>query len=104
MSAHRPDRAADVADSDRPATGLAALGPTWQIYLEYWRMVRRHVPDRKERLRCYTRLIGWLVVNRNALRLLLEPAGSLDLRPGVRASEFRQRLLVGARVTQLRQR
>jgi hypothetical protein len=112
MNPDRPDRTAPAADPDHgapqvAASGLAALGPTWRLYVEYWRMVRRHVPERRERLRCYACLIGWLAVNRNTARLLLEPADGLDLRLGTLASEGRQRVLVaarGARVAELRLR
>ncbi len=108
MNPDHPVRAAHTADP-RPGaaaagSGLAALGPTWRLYVEYWRMVRRHVPEHGERLRCYAALIGWVVVNWNAVRLLLEPIGSLDLQPGARASEIRQRMLMGVRGAQLRLR
>jgi hypothetical protein len=100
MNPDHPDRVARAA-------GLAALGPTWRLYAAYWRMVRRHVPERGERLRCYALLIGSLAVNRNALRLLREPVRGLGLRLGGPASEVRQRVLVtarGARLAELRLR
>jgi hypothetical protein len=102
MNPDHPDRAARAADPDRrapdvAASGLAGLGPTWRLYAEYWRTVRRHVPKRRERLRCYACLIGSLAVNRNAVRLLHEPACGLGLRLGALASEVGQRVLVAAR-------
>ncbi len=90
-----PDRVAPAAGPDHCPPGLAALGPTWRLYAEYWRMVRRHVPERRERLRCYARLIGWLAVNRNLARLLQEPFGGLD--PLARASEAGRRLRLAVR-------
>ena len=102
MNPDRPGPAARAADPDRGAPDAAAcasqaLGPSWRLYAEYWRMVRRHVPERRERLRCYACLIGSLAMNRTAVRLLLELAGGLDLRLGARAGEIRQRVLVAAR-------
>ena len=58
-------------------------------------MVARHVPDRGERLRCYARVIGWLLIDWHLLRLLTEPIGALGRRVRAGASEF-GRCLLGA--------
>lgn len=53
-------------------------GPTWRQCIEYWRIVAHHVAGRGERLRCYGCLIGWLLMDGNAARLLLEPIAAVD--------------------------
>jgi hypothetical protein len=105
------DRAARAADADLRAAGappgLAGLGPGWRLHVECWRLVRRHVHERRERLRCYACLVGSLAVNGHGVRLLLEPFGGLDRRLGALASDVRQGALDvarGARVAELRQR
>ena len=70
----------------------------WSLYAEYWRMVRRHVPERRERIRCYGHLLRWLVVYWNAVRLLLEPVSALDPRMLALATDIKHRLFGAARV------
>jgi len=98
MNPDHPPRVARAAAPDHGApdgaAGLASLGPTWRLYAEYWRIVHRHVPERWERLRCYACLIGWLAVNRNAVRLLLEPIRGVDLQFGALVGVLRRRVLV----------
>lgn len=43
--------------------------PTWRLYGEYWRMIGRHVKQRKERFRCYSQLLKWWTVNWNWARM-----------------------------------
>ena len=44
----------------------------WALYVDYWRAVRRHVPDRSERFRCYQKLVRWWFTNLHALRVGLD--------------------------------
>ncbi len=81
-----------------PGAGSAPAGDarsTWRLYAEYWRMVRRHVPERRERLRCYACLVGWLAVS--AARLLLMPIRGLNPQLGGRGGDARQRVVAAAR-------
>ena len=60
-----------------------AEGPVlhlWALYSDYFRMVRRELPDRVESLRCYRSLIRWLGVDWNAVRLLVELVALIDPR------------------------
>ena len=82
--------------ADRPS--LVDLCPMWSLYAEYWRMVRRHVPDLGQRLRCYGHLVRWLGVYWNAVRLLLEPVSALDPRVLAIAVDVKHRLFGAARV------
>jgi glycosyltransferase involved in cell wall biosynthesis len=104
-----PDRCVRAAYPDRRSVrywylpgaarpSLAELCPMWLLYAEYWRMVRRHVPERRERIRCYGHLLRWLVVYWNALRLLLEPVSAVDPRILAFAADIKHRLFGAARV------
>jgi glycosyltransferase involved in cell wall biosynthesis len=61
----------------------------WALYQDYWRAVRRHVPDERERLRCYGHLLRWWFANLHALRLPLDVACAFV--PGVAAPMYRLR-------------
>ena len=109
MNRDHPDRCVRTAYPDRRTVrywytpgaarpSLVDLCPMWSLYAEYWRMVRRHVPERGERLRCYGHLIRWLLVYWNAVRLLLEPVSALDPRVLAFATEIKHRLFGAARV------
>jgi glycosyltransferase involved in cell wall biosynthesis len=109
MNRDHPDRCVRAAYPDRRTVrgwyvpgaakpSLVDLCPMWSLYAEYWRMVQRHVPDRRERLRCYGHLLHWLVVYWNAFRLLLEPVSALDPRVMAFATTIKHRLFGAARV------
>ena len=75
---------------------LAKLGPVlhlWALYSDYFRMVRRELPDRVESLRCYRSLIRWLGVDWNAVRLLVELVALIDPRVFDLARSVKQGLL-----------
>ncbi len=64
-------------------------------------MVGRHVPDRRERLRCYARVMGWLLVDWHLIRLLIEPTGALGRRARAGAGELGRRLLGALRMARV---
>jgi glycosyltransferase involved in cell wall biosynthesis len=109
MNRDHPDRCVRTAYPDRRTVrywyapgaarpSLVDLCPMWSLYAEYWHMVRRHVAERSERLRCYGHLIHWLLVYWNAVRLLLEPVSALDPRVLALATDIKHRLFGAARV------
>ncbi len=109
MNRDHPDRCVRAAYPDRRTVrhwylpgaarpSLVDLCPMWSLYAEYWRMVGRHVPDRRQRLRCYGHLVRWLTVYWNAVRLLLEPVSALDPRVLAIATEIKHRVFGAARV------
>lgn len=53
---------------------------TWTLYAICLRLVRRFVPQRAERLRCYGHLVRSLACHRRWLRLALEPIEALAPR------------------------
>jgi glycosyltransferase involved in cell wall biosynthesis len=61
----------------------------WALYTDYWRAVRRHVPDRAERARCYVHLVRWWFSNLHMVRLPLDIVYAY--MPGVAAPMFRLR-------------
>lgn len=54
--------------------------PTWTAYSEYIRLIKKHVPDRSERLHCYWALAKSLHRRRGNLYLVLEPLAAIDTR------------------------
>lgn len=53
----------------------------WALYTDYCRAVRRHVHDRDEALRCYSKLARWWFSNAHAARLSFEVV--LAVAPGL---------------------
>jgi len=49
----------------------------WALYTDYWRAVDRHVRDRREKIRCYGKLLQWWFANLHAARLTLDVALAL---------------------------
>jgi hypothetical protein len=52
-----------------PALAGRRVLPYWRVFVEYGRSIGRVPLDRRERLRCYWELTGWLRVPRNLKRL-----------------------------------
>ncbi len=77
---------------------LSDLCHLWMLYVEYWRMVRRHVPGRTDRLFCYTHLIHWPFIHWYGVQLLLEPISAYDPRIMDLAAQVKKRLFGQARV------
>lgn len=44
----------------------------WALYADYWRAVRRHLPDGAEKTRCHGHLVRWWFTNLHIVRLLLD--------------------------------
>jgi glycosyltransferase involved in cell wall biosynthesis len=88
-----------LPDSQKPR--LRDLCPFWRIYAEYWRMVRRHVPGRRQRLRCYGHLLLWLFVQWHGVQMLLEPVGAYDPRIMNLAYTVKRRMFGARRVALL---
>lgn len=93
IRAVRPERATAAApswwagpDERRPVLHL------WALYADYFRMVRREVQDAAERRRCYRHLAHWLLVDWNAVRLMVEVVGRVDPRVLGAARTVKQRL------------
>jgi glycosyltransferase involved in cell wall biosynthesis len=61
----------------------------WAQYTDYVRAVRRHVHDRDEVLRCYSKLARWWISNAHAARLSLEMA--VAVAPSLAGPVFRMR-------------
>ncbi len=62
---------ARLAVYDTARSGQKTVG-TWEMYRDYWRMVRDQVPDTRERRSCYWHLLRWWFVNWNTARLLVD--------------------------------
>ena len=45
---------------------------TWELYRDYWRMVKAHVTDSGDRRRSYAALLRWWLVNWNAARVAVD--------------------------------
>jgi glycosyltransferase involved in cell wall biosynthesis len=58
---------------------------TWVFYLKSLRLVRRHVAERSERMRCYGHLAWSVRLHQRWLYLMLEPLMVFDPRLGVLA-------------------
>ena len=65
---------------------------TWVFYLKSLRLIRRHVADRAERLRCYGHLVWSVRLHQRWLYLMLEPLMVLDPRLGVLAKTINRSL------------
>lgn len=65
-------RSADRAAWHDSASGHQASFPTWRLYGEYLRMVRREALSPTERSRCYTVLARWWAYNWNAVRAVVD--------------------------------
>lgn len=63
----------------------------WALYTDYWRAVGRHVHDREEVLRCYSKLTQWWFANAHAARLSMEMAFAVAPRLAGPVSRLRQR-------------
>lgn len=55
-----------------------ASPPTWRLYADYLRAVRRHLPHGRERLRCYWILSRWWFVDWNLGRLIVDLLGRVN--------------------------
>jgi glycosyltransferase involved in cell wall biosynthesis len=86
-------------DGQKPR--LRDLCPFWRIYAEYWRMVRRHVPGRRQRLRCYGHLLRWPFVRWHCVQMLLEPIAAYDPRIMNVALNIKRQLFGARRVALL---
>ena len=64
---------------------------TWELYRDYWRMVRKHVPGGAERRRCNAALMRWWFVNWNVARLAVDIIALVAPGLLVRAERFKQR-------------
>jgi glycosyltransferase involved in cell wall biosynthesis len=65
-------RSADRAAWHDSANGGQASFPTWRLYREYLKMVRREALTHTERSRCYTVLARWWGYNWNAARAVVD--------------------------------
>jgi glycosyltransferase involved in cell wall biosynthesis len=92
IRAVRPQRASALDWWAGRTDGRAVLH-LWALYGDYFRMVRRELPDPLERLRCYRSLIRWLAVDWNAIRLLVEVVALIDPRVFDLARSVKQGLL-----------
>lgn len=63
----------------------------WALYTDYWRAVRRLVPDGAERARCYGHLVRWWFSNLHVVRLPLDVVYAF--LPGAAARMYRLREL-----------
>lgn len=61
----------------------------WALYTDYWRAVRRLVPEGPERARCHRQLVRWWFSNLHLLRLPLDVVYAFV--PGAAAPMFRLR-------------
>jgi glycosyltransferase involved in cell wall biosynthesis len=62
---------ARLATYDTSRAGQKILG-TWEMYRDYWRMVRKQVASTQERRACYRHLLKWWFVNWNAARVVVD--------------------------------
>jgi glycosyltransferase involved in cell wall biosynthesis len=62
---------ARLASYDTARSGEKAVS-TWEMYRDYWRMVRRHVQAPRERRWCYVHLLRWWLVNWNTARVVVD--------------------------------
>lgn len=65
-------RSADRAAWHDSAQGAQPSFPTWRLYSEYWRMVRRERLTPTERSRCYAVLARWWLYNWNVARSMVD--------------------------------
>jgi hypothetical protein len=63
---------------------------TWSFYVTCFRVVGRHVRDRRERLRCYRHLVASASQPRRTAFLLLEPLQVIDPRVFTLARRIKQ--------------
>jgi glycosyltransferase involved in cell wall biosynthesis len=76
---------------DTARRGQKSVG-TWEMYCDYWRMVRVHVHDSGERRSCHLHLLRWWFVNWNAARIIVDIIAIAF--PGFlwKAEQFKQRV------------
>lgn len=81
-----------IAFYDTSNTGVKMV-PTWRLYADYWRMVRRHVPNGRDRLGCYGHLFRWWFVNWNSARLAVDLLALVA--PGILgwSEKFKQKMI-----------
>lgn len=77
---------------DTRLTGKLSL-PAWRLYGEYWKMVRRNLKSRKQRSRCYLKLLKWWFVNWNAARMAVDVVSTIIPDFVVYAERFKQRFI-----------
>jgi glycosyltransferase involved in cell wall biosynthesis len=88
----RPDHSLSWFDANR--AGETVL-PSWTLFAAYLRMIRVHVPGRRERARCYGHALRWLTVNWNLVRMGLDLVGAVA-PGGVDTAHAVKRRLFGA--------
>jgi len=77
-------RSADRAAWHDSATGGQVSFPTWRLYREYLRMVRKEALSPEERSRCYAVLARWWGHNWNAARAVVDVlAVAMPSAPGL---------------------
>ncbi len=78
MNRSHPDRYSDGVRIQDRGTWHDTSGtkrtrfPLWKQYAEYGREVRRQLPDRRDRLRCYGHMVHWWFRNWNLLRMVVD--------------------------------
>jgi glycosyltransferase involved in cell wall biosynthesis len=70
---------------------------TWTRYAAYLRMIKRHVPDPAERVRCWGMLLLSLCVNGHLLRLALDPLIAWEPRVLPAMQSVRRKLFGGTK-------
>jgi len=80
-----------LATYDTSRAGQKVVG-TWEMYRDYWRMVRDQVRDPKERRACQRHLLRWWLVNWNTARVVVDVIAIVF--PGflAAAERFKQRV------------
>ncbi len=67
--ANTPELRLATYDTSRSGEKCVA---TWELYRDYWRMVKTHVTDGGERRRSYAALLRWWLVNWNTARVAVD--------------------------------
>jgi len=82
---------ARLAVYDTARSGQKIVG-TWEMYRDYWRMVREHVRDPRERRSCHRHLLRWWFVNWNTARVLVDVVSIVFPGFMLWAERFKQRV------------
>jgi glycosyltransferase involved in cell wall biosynthesis len=65
---------------DSRTSRVIDLCPNWRIQINFRRMLRKHIPDRRERYRAYLKLLQHVLTPYVLSRLIIEPITALDPR------------------------
>lgn len=80
-----------LATYDTSRAGEKIIG-TWEMYRDYWRMMREQVHDPRERRACVGHLLKWWVVNWNAARVVVDAISLVFPTFLSKAEAFKQRV------------